>query len=289
MLFRNKYLKYVLCDQAGADGGAGGGGAGDAGGDAGDAGADPGDKGAGGADKGGKSGMTDDAAELLREVMQKKERIKELEANLSKVDVDKYQKLLALEADLKAKEEQAAKEKAEAEKKRLEEAGQWDRLKEQMASEHQSALEAVKSESESKIRELTEQLNSVTSSLQTFSMDNAFANDEYVREELVISPTQARIIYGAHFEMKDGKFVAYDKPAGSPERTPLVDGAGKNLSFNDAIKKIVNADPDKDSILKSKIKPGAGSGSDPGKAKTPDKGLSGREKISQGLAALASS
>ena len=86
--------------------------------------------------------------------------------------------------------------------------------------------------------------------------------------------SKARVLYGTHFEFKDGAIVAYDKPAGSAERNILVDAKGDPLSFEAAIKKIVEADPDKDQLLKSKIKPGAGS-------KTTSKAAAPAEKLEQ--------
>jgi hypothetical protein len=76
--------------------------------------------------------------------------------------------------------------------------------------------------------------------------------------------------------------VAYDKPAGATDRTVLVDGSGNPLSFDKAIERIVDADPDRDTLRKSKMRAGAGSNNDGGKP--PVNIGSGRERIQAALA-----
>ena len=53
--------------------------------------------------------------------------------------------------------------------------------------------------------------------------------------------------------------VGYDKPRGSAGRAQLVDQLGNPVAFEDAMRKIIEADPDKDSLLRSKVKQGANS------------------------------
>ncbi len=48
-------------------------------------------------------------------------------------------------------------------------------------------------------------------------------------------------------------------PWASFERTKLVDSKGENLSFEAALKKLVDADPDRESIVRSKLAQGANS------------------------------
>ncbi len=55
--------------------------------------------------------------------------------------------------------------------------------------------------------------------------------------------------------------VGYDKPRGAQNRTALVDQYGNAIAFDHAMRKIVEADPEKDHLLRSKVKPGAGSSS----------------------------
>jgi hypothetical protein len=95
--------------------------------------------------------------------------------------------------------------------------------------------------------------------ISNLTVGSAFAQSTYIKDDLVIPPSKVKSLYGSHFEFQDGRAVAYDKPAGVAERTMLVDAKGDPLDFESAIKKIIDADPDRDQLLKSKIKPGSGS------------------------------
>ncbi|MCY1309996.1 hypothetical protein D9M70_601460 [compost metagenome] len=105
-----------------------------------------------------------------------------------------------------------------------------------------------------------------------------------------MTPSKARVIYGQHFDLVDGKVVGYDKPRGAANRTALVDSLGEPVQFEEALRKIVEADPDKDHLLKAKVKPGAGSGnrvtpSSAGKQDTKTD-ASSFDKIAAGLKSL---
>lgn len=265
--FRNFTLRDV--DDGGEGGGNGGGG----------------DQGEGGS----KTPTPSEAeAKLVKEVMQKKEALKkakadnealtgkvsELETKLSAFDgvnLDEVRQLLA--------------EKVEADKKKLEEKGEWQRLRDQMVSEHQKALGALKSESDTKVAELEKQLSESSFAIDDLTIGRAFGDSNFVRESLTLTPAKARVVYGSHFERKDGKIIGYDKPAGAKDRTPLVNGQNEPFSFEEALQKIVEADPDKDQLIRSKTKQGAGSKSIGSDGKQKVEVGSGRERIAAGLAA----
>lgn len=189
-------------------------------------------------------GLSDDAAKLLKENMKQKKLLEENAAKLKEfegIDVAAVRKLLA--------------DKVEAEKLEAEKKGEWDRLKKMMADEHTTALKkamdelaaerSAKSQADGKINDLT--------------IGSAFSSSEFVTKETVLPPSKARAIYGAHFEIEGAQIVAFDKPKGAEARTKLVDGAGQPLSFEAAVKKIVESDPDHASIRRSKLANGAGS------------------------------
>jgi hypothetical protein len=68
----------------------------------------------------------------------------------------------------------------------------------------------------------------------------------------------------------------------------LVDSKGEPLVFDVALAKLVDADPDKDTLIKSKLRAGAGSHTNPNAAPGAKPGgsapLTGRAKIAAGLA-----
>jgi len=291
---RNVFLKYMA--PQGDDGGAGGGGS--AGGDdaaaaaaaaakaaadaeAAKAAADKAAADKAAADEAAKGGKkpSDEEARLLKENMKKKEALDKANAELSKaqellkafdgVNADEVRKLLS--------------EKKTAEEKALAAAGDWDRLKTRMAEEHgkevktlQEQLDALKSE-----------LNQKTSAMNDLSIGSQFSQSTFIADELTLTPAKARVIYGDHFDLVDGKVVGFDKPRGAANRTAMVDQYGSPVGFEDALKKIVEADPEKDHLLKSKMKQGAASESKKpvGSVKT-DTNIDGISKIASGLKGL---
>jgi hypothetical protein len=281
MKFRNVWLKYYSPESGGE--GAGGGnaeGAGEgAGGTTGEgAGAGATAEGTSGATDGKKSGMSDSEHALLRENMQRKEQLKKTNDDLfaakealkrfEGIDPDAVRKLLA---DQRAAETSA-----------LEAKGEYERVKAMMTEEHgreKSALQA-------QIDALQTQLSQKDGTINELSIGSQFAQSKFIGEELTLTPSKARVIYGEHFDVVDGKVVPFDKPRSASNRTPLVNAQGEHLDFESALKRIVEADPDKDHLLRSKVKPGAGSGSQkpagvPGSAKPTD----GVSMIAAGLKA----
>ena len=282
---RNVFLKFHNpTDGEGNDlgGGAGesgtGGNSGSAAGNAGGAG--EGDEGAGEAAAGTKNKPTDAEARLLKEVMEKKNKLrfiedekKNLESRLKQfegIDPEAVRALL--------------KEKQEAETAKLEAKGEWDRLKSQMKDEHQRE----KAELLEKLKERDTETSSLKNAIAELTVGNAFAQSQFIQSELALTPSKTRVVYGAHFEFKDGVVVAYDKPAGAPNRAPLVNASGDPLSFEEALKKIVDADPDRDQLLKSRARQGAASKTVAKSGNPPDvktEGFSGKDRIAAALSA----
>lgn len=229
--------------------------------------------------QGNKPKPTDREAELLKEVMKRKDDLKS-----AKAEADALKNQLKKFEGIDLEQVQALlNEKAQREQAELEKRGEFDRVKEQMVTEHTKTLETVKGTYESQIAELSGKLNETTSVITELTIGRAFGDSGYVRDTLTLTPAKARVVYGSHFELQDGKVVAYDKPAGAANRTVLVDGMGEPLSFDAAIEKIVKADPDHEHLVRSKAKAGAGSKNDTdGKAAV--KVGSGRDRIGAAIA-----
>lgn len=226
---------------------------------------------------------SDEEAKLLKDVMKQKARAQELEAQLAQV-TEKLKPFEGLDAvQIKA----MLDEQAEAERKRLEKAGEYDRLVKQMGERHtqeKSVLEQAAVEEARAKAALQGQIAELT-------VGQSFTSSKFVTEDLTLTPTKARVIYGSHFEYKDGKVVGYDKPTGASDRTVLVSATGEPLVFEEAMKKIVEADPDRDHLIRSKMKPGAGSSTATKGSKRADgeqkSQLSSVERIAAGLKNLA--
>lgn len=232
------------------------------------------------ADKGAKPSEAE--AKLLKDMMKQKTRATDLEAQL----LEAQGKLKSFEGIDAAKAKAMLAEQEEIETKRLIAAGDFERLTKQMGERHvaeKTSLEQSLTAGNTANASLQKQIADLT-------VGNSFSTSVFVKEDLTLTPNKARVIYGTHFEFKDGKVVGYDKPAGASDRTLLVNSAGDALSFEQAMEKIVDADPDRNELRRSKVKPGAGSSTVKG-AKKADSDqraqLSGIEKIAAGLKALA--
>lgn len=210
----------------------------------------------------------DEKAALLREVMDKKTKLKDVEEKLKSyegIDPDRYKALIAKEVE---------RERAEAEQK-----GDFERVKQMMAEAHK----ADKADLERTIEDLKSQLNGQGEVIDRLTVGNTFGSSKFIRDNMVLSPTKTRVLYGAHFESENGEVVAYDKPRGAANRTKLVNASGDPLSFDQALAKIVDADPDKKDVLRSTVKPGAASTTTKTDGKTEQKteqpAVYGRDRI----------
>jgi hypothetical protein len=198
-----------------------------------------------------KSGMTENEAKLLKESMARKEALKEAEAKLAALnaEIEKFKDIDPAKArDLLAKEK-------EAEKQQLEAKGEFERLKKMMAEEHakeKDALAKAKADADTSLAAALARINELT-------VGQAFSNSDFVRNELVMPAAKVRQVYDEHFEVEGERIVAYDKPKGKDGRTKLVDGSGEPMSFEAAMAKIIDLDPDRDNLKKAKMKQGAGS------------------------------
>lgn len=246
-----------------------------------------GGEGEGSGEGGAKPGMSDADAKLLKDLMAQKNRAKTLETELAAakerlasydgVDAEKARKLLAAQE--------------EADRKAAEARGEYDRLVAQMAERHQTeqaALNGRLNESQTLVATLQKDIAELT-------VGSAFSGSAFVSSDLTLTAAKARVIYGTHFEYKDGKVVGYDKPAGASDRTLLVSSTGEALSFDEALRVLVDKDPDRDRLLRGKAKAGAGSSTviKGAKAATEqvernaEAKLTGAAKISAGLKKLA--
>lgn len=249
----------------------------DGGDEGGDKDADEGGKDADKSDAGDKDnkGPSDAEAKLLKEVMSKKEKIKaqsdeidSMKESLKKfdgVDMEEVKKLIQAQADAKTKD--------------LEKKGDWDKLRQQMVDQQNVKTTELTSE----IDALKQSLSSKGDIINKLTVGHSFDSSGYIGERLTLTPSKARIIYGTHFDVEEGNIVAYDKPSGTKDRTALVDGEGKSLGFEAAIAKIVDMDPDRDHIVKSKVKSGSDSKENASKAKDVKVEPKGVDKISQAL------
>lgn len=212
--------------------------------------------------QGNSGGMTEKERELLKESMSRKEKIKDLEAKLAEASSG----LKVWEGLDPEDVKKLVKERKDAELAALEKKGEFDKIRQQMLEAHESEKKGLKDQ----IEALSQKIAANLSAIDQLSIGQAFATSKFISDELVLTPTKARTVYGAHFERDEsGNVIGYDRPAGSPNRAPLVDGQGNPLPFDLALQKIVEVDPDRDALIKAKVKPGADSGTS-GSRRAPD-------------------
>lgn len=229
-------------------------------------------------DDSGKSKPSDAEAKLLKEVMDKKAALK---AATDQVEQVKAQ-LKAFEG-LDPVAVRALVAEAESRKtKALEDQGAWDTLKKQLVDTHTSELTATKSQ----IEALAARESLLASKVADLTVGVAFGQSKFLAEDVSYSVAKMRSFFGPHFEFDGEKVVGYDKPAGAKDRVVLMDAKGDPLPFEAALAKLVDADPDRESMLKSKVKPGAASHTDTKSKARPGVvvELTGRDRITAALA-----
>lgn len=210
---------------------------------------------------------TEAEAKLLAEVMKRKADNKAL--------AEKYEGLTKTQAELQAQldafaslgvsaEEvsQILADRAKKEEEILEGEKNWEALKKRMGQEHQKALDSRTDQMQQEIDKLAERLEAAQDNIREMTVGVQFANSKFIREGTTLNTRVARNVYDSYFDVDaKGQVVGYDAPRGAEGRTPLVDANGNNLPFDEAMKAIVNAEPDKDEILKADVRPGAASAS----------------------------
>jgi hypothetical protein len=182
------------------------------------------------------------------------------------------------DAEKAAKEASAAAKKAEKERAAAE--NDVAKLREIQNEEHAAEVARIRAEKESSDKAVTD----LQTQLNNIRLENAFNASKFIGEETILTGGKAQRLFSDYVDVVDGQVVVYDAPRGDAKRAKVMDNKGNALPFNDAIAKVINADPDKDSLLKSKTKPGAGSKTTDGKPT--EQGKTRHEKLTSGLAAL---
>ena len=269
-----EWMKALLASgvyfEANNDGGTGAGGDGSEGGEEGEGEGTGGEggEGEGGAGKGGKGGkskLTDAEAQLLKDAMRLKAAKKQAESERTalKAQLDELRaSLQGLFGDGEEQDAAKLKEKlagitASDEERRQRAAGEFDGLKKRLIAEHEKVYGTLKSESDAKIADLEAQLAGRDKHIRSLLISNAFATSAYRSENLTLTPAMAERLYGAVFKVEERDGVLM--PVAYKGDVPLVDQADNPLPFDEALKEIVEADPDHKAVLRSKAIGGAGS------------------------------
>lgn len=225
----------------------------------------------------GNNKPSDAEAKLLKEVMALKEKQRIADAELKAFkDAAGESKPEDLKALIEAKKA--------ADLAALEKRGEYDRILEQVKTEHAKEIDTLKAELEA-AKLLVSQKDDT---LVELTVGRSFSESAFIREKSVLPASIARSQFGSYVDIVDGSAVVYDKPRGAAERTPLVGADGKPKSFEDGIAALYAAHPDHASLIKAQGKPGAGSQNADLGGKKPDNAgnqpaVSGVSRIALGL------
>lgn len=284
MKYRNQFLKYMSPEQGAEASGGGGGGEG---------GEQSGAKEEEHGQDGKKEGQDGDS-DLLREVMKKKGKIQELEGTVAQlneqvnkfkdIDPELYKTMLQERQDAETRKRQEAEDK-------LKQEGKFEELLTAKTQEHEGIIAQILEkhtaelgDKDTKFTELEATNKKLLGQIEELTVGASFGNSQFIREDLIsaMTPSRVRALYGAHFEANEqGVVIGYDKPKGTEGRTPIVDVKGKPVSFDDALKTILEKQGDMDSMLRNKVS-GAASGT-----KTGDEKANAQEGISPGLGRIS--
>ena len=208
---------------------------------------------------------SDGEAKLLKELMKLKNTLKDREDALSRygdIDADTVKSMLE---EKKQKED----ELRVAEEKRLRDAGDFDALKKSMGEQHARELKAQVDALQAE----RNNMGKLQRTIEELTVGQSFGNSTFLRDETLLTPAKARKLYGDYFDTENGVIRPYSKERGESGREPMVTSSGDPLSFDEAMRRIIEADPDRERLLRSKAK--AGTGSVPSPGKTPPKSDAG--------------
>jgi hypothetical protein len=155
--------------------------------------------------------------------------------------------------------------------KKLIDAGEVDRVKEE-----------IKTQYTGQISELTNKLTEVTGTLDNVRVDNFFANSEFIRNNIAVPSDMFQATFRNNFKIKDGKIEAYGKDGNRVYSSAKV---GEFADPEEAIQLIVAQHPQKDVILKAPNQSGGGGSNNSGRLGKREMKRSEFEKLHPGDAA----
>ena len=177
------------------------------------------------------------------------QKVKALESKLAGVDPDKYKELLDKEAD--------------AETKRLEQAGEWTKMKDQMIQQHTADVQKERDNSARLMRQLESvQIDSKIVEALSKAGGNVELLKPHVRSRLLLNTDD----FSTTVLDTDGK-------------TPKVDGNGNPVTIDDLISEMRKSDIFSGGFKASEQ---SGSGSEPGKGESGSNGSNGGKPLMNG-------
>jgi len=139
--------------------------------------------------------------------------------------------------------------------KKLIDAGEVEKVKAEIKKVFEDENTTLKQKIAEKDEILQKALSEKDNIIYKLTVSNKFASSPFIKEKTVYTPTKMEKIYGDHFKVEEGKPVGYLKD----EKIYSKKEPGELASFEEALSIIIDADPEKDEILKGTQQSGSGS------------------------------
>ena len=142
--------------------------------------------------------------------------------------------------------------------KKLVDAGKVEEVRAAAVKVYEDRLKAAETAHASKLSESNAALEKVTLQLHNELIGGNFARSKYIADKIAIPLPFLQAAFGPHFKVEEGKIAAYDR-AGNRIHSRTRPG-DPNVEFDEALEILVDADPNKASILKGSGSSGGGAG-----------------------------
>jgi len=186
------------------------------------------------------------ASDALDELKGLKTKMSDFEG----IDIDKAKKAMETVEKLEGKE--------------MIEAGEFDKLKQQMQDIQNAEIKKLQDISDAKINDLESTVGTQKSTIDHLMINNHFSKSPYFsgdKPKTVLTPDLAANLFGSYFKVEgegqDSKLIGYIDGEKIPSRTNV----GEPATFEEAITEIIEKHPGKERFLRGSEGGGPGAGS----------------------------
>jgi hypothetical protein len=163
-------------------------------------------------------------------------------------------------------------------------AGKAEEIKAKATKAAEDAVAAAKTAHAAEVAALTTERDTFKGQLYEEKVGGAFARSKFIAEKVATPPHMLEKTYGSHFKIEDGRIVPYDAAGNKIGSSKTF---GEDADFEEAIEKLIMADPYKDRILKGTGNSGSGAQPGNGKVEGDVSAMSPQQKMAAGRAAAS--
>ena len=222
---------------------------------------------------------------LQREAKEHRLNAKEIKEKLSKyeelnIDVDNF-------STWRADAEKAISTLENIDASKLIEADKVGEIKSQITTAYEEKIKSLTNESLSKLSNYEKLIQQKQGQINQLMISDKFNSSPFIKEKLTLPPRVAKKYFADNFKVEtiDGELKTVGYLNG--EQIYSKENIGELADFNEALKIMVDSDPDKDDFIKTDIKSGSGGGETQKSVKSPEPELKGINAIAAGLRELS--